>query len=103
MRRMDLHRYLDLPDAVPVKDICKRFNLYTSPGMIAQWRRWYALGRVQRASTRQPNAACCAELVRIDKRMTLQALRPDDWFLIWQSLPGAAAARSRHAAALEPA
>jgi hypothetical protein len=49
---------------------------------------------------RQPSPQRCVELSRIDRRMTLQALRPDDWFRIWPTLPGAAKAK---VAAKEPA
>lgn len=30
----------------------------------------------------------------MDKRMSLQALRPEDWFRIWPTLDGAAKARA---------
>lgn len=89
---MDLDQYLSLPDAPNMASFAKLLDGAVSASFVAQWRRWYAGGRKRAPAVRQPSPMRCVEFVRIDRRMTLQALRPDDWFDIWPNLTGAAKA-----------
>lgn len=94
---MNLNQYLNLPDSLKQNEIAKRMHGSVDASFVGQWRRWYSAGRIHVKSVRQPSPVRCVELVRIDKRMTLQALRPDDWMRIWPTLPGASKARAAQA------
>lgn len=89
---MNLHEYLALPDAPSVREFCKKLRPMPNEATARHWRGWYENDRPTWA--RRPNPARCVEFVRMDKRMSLQALRPEDWFRIWPTLDGAAKARA---------
>ena len=80
---MDIANYLNQPGALTISRIAERLAGAPNNSIVRQW----CLGM------RRPSPVRCVELTRIDKRMTLQALRPVDWFLIWPRLPGASRAR----------
>ena len=81
---MDIANYLNQPGALTISRIAERLHGAPDTSIVRQWR----LGM------RRPNPVRCVELTRIDARMTLQALRPTDWFLIWPRLSGATKARA---------
>ena len=81
---MDIANYLELPDSLAIARIAERLSGMPDSSVVRQWR----------TGARRPSAARCVELTQIDGRMTLQALRPSDWFLIWPRLPGASKAKA---------
>ena len=81
---MDIANYLELPNALTVARIAERLSGMPDNSVVRQWK----------TGIRRPSATRCVELTQIDGRMTLQALRPLDWFLIWPRLPGASKAKA---------
>ncbi|CAM3473578.1 transcriptional regulator [Paracidovorax anthurii] len=80
---MTLHEYLQLHDALSVRELRFRMAQYGSPiksdAQIRQWQHGYA-----RRMPSPPN--CVAIEHATDGRVTRQDLRPHDWASIWPEL-----------------
>jgi len=86
---MDLHSYLSAPEAPSVPELRRRMCALgydvKSDAQIRQWQHRYG-GRL-------PSAENCLGLERATEgAVTRQALRPDDYWLIWPDLPAPIAA-----------
>ncbi|WP_434715481.1 transcriptional regulator [Paraburkholderia sp. A3RO-2L] len=84
---MDLDQYLSSPGAMTLSQLRKRmcelgFEV-KSNAQIRQWRHGY--------SDRRPDTKYSVGLeLATSGLVTRQELRPDDWWLMWPELPGAA-------------